>query len=83
MNSITFYLEKFKKVLTSGIAMKQIVAESVKSVTGRTIDEKDITMRDGNAILRISPALRSTIFMNREKITDVILKQSTKTIAVR
>lgn len=83
MNSITLYLEKFKGILSSGSALRRIVAESVKEVTGRSINEEDILVRDQTATLRVSPAFRSMLFLSREKITERVKREANKTITVR
>lgn len=68
MFNISDYLSKFKHILGAEKIQKDIVVSVLKSEAGINIDSDIVSVKRGVALINGSPALKSTIFLHKEKI---------------
>ena len=72
MFNISPLLEKFKNLGAQEIAGKDEIIKIVGISTGVVISRKDISIRDGIAHIKTSPAAKSAIFVNKAKILTIL-----------
>lgn len=62
------YLEKFKKLLSSGKEEKETIILAIANITGAEIKESDIRISGSTLYIQGSPQLKNEIFIKKEKI---------------
>lgn len=72
MFNISQYLDKFKNIGGTERGMKEALVFAVKKVVGVTIDVKTITVRNGEAIIKVSPAIKNAIFIKKDQVMKAV-----------
>lgn len=73
------YLEKFKKLLSSGKEEKEIIIRAIAKITGAEIKESDMRISGSTLYIQGSPQLKNEIFIKKERI----LKELSSLIKIR
>jgi hypothetical protein len=81
MFNISAYLEKFKKLGQGERFLKEATVSVIKEVTGVLLEEKQITFKNGEMFLSVSPGIKNTIFIKKdlilgkikEKVSQIVL----------
>ena len=68
MFNIAQYLDKFKNLGLGERLLKEAVSCSVKDILGFNLDTKDITIKNGEVIFKVSPAMKNAIFIKKSAI---------------
>lgn len=68
MERIEFYLEKFRRFLPPGTAIKNSLKEIIKNKLGVAIDDQNIRISGRTVYLKLRPPLKTEIFLRREEI---------------
>lgn len=76
MDLISGYLKKFQGLLNSAVAKKQYISESVTEVTGVPLESKNCNIQGDVVYLKISPATKQVVFINKQKILEKIREKS-------
>lgn len=74
MNNLGNFLDKFKNLLGSSKFQKDAVISIIKSISGISLEEKDVEIKNHVVRIKASPAVRSEIFMHKQKIIDELKK---------
>lgn len=77
MFNIQLYLEKFKNIGQSEKLLNTAVLEVIKEVTGINLDYKNVSVKSGELFLKVSPGIRSAIFIKKELILNKIKERGT------
>jgi hypothetical protein len=78
MFDIGEYLNKFKKISESRDFLRNTVSETIKTVSGITIDPKNIEIKDGTARIKEKPIIKAEIFLKKTKIIEVLKVKTDK-----
>jgi len=68
MFNISDYLEKFSKVVSFGRQQKKEIQNSIEEVLNIKIDTDSIFIKDGLLSLKVSPAIKNTIYIKKALI---------------
>jgi hypothetical protein len=68
MNNLGGLFDKFKNIFTDAKFQKDAIVSIMNSTAKIQLDPKDIDIKDYKIILKGSPALKSTVFMYKQKI---------------
>jgi hypothetical protein len=68
MFNIAQYLEKFKNLGQGERILKEAIKTSIKEVLNFDLDVKNILVKNGEVIFKVSPALKNTIFIKKGAI---------------
>lgn len=80
MKSFSALLEKVSKALTLDSDLKRSVREAIEECTGGLIKEDQIEVKEGVLMIDTSPALKSEIRLNEEKIKECVRNKSGRTL---
>ncbi|MBU6370748.1 MAG: DUF721 domain-containing protein [Patescibacteria group bacterium] len=80
MFDIGRYLERFKKISQSRDALRTAVAEAVQEICSITINPKQVDVRDGKVVISCRPAVKTEIFLKKEKILANLSEKTGKKI---
>ena len=72
MFNIAQYLEKFKNLGGTERELKEALSFAVKKVVGVEVETKNIILRDGEAIIKVSPAIKNAIFVKKEQVLKAV-----------
>jgi hypothetical protein len=72
MFNISQYLEKFKNIGGTERNLKEALAGAVKTATGVEIEVKNIIIKNGEAIIKVSPLIKNAIYIKKEKILKLV-----------
>ena len=72
MFNISQYLERFKNLGGTERELKAVVVLAVKEVVGIEIDTKNIFFQNGELIIKVTPAVKNSIFIKKEKILKIV-----------
>jgi hypothetical protein len=72
MFNIALYLEKFKNFGQSERQLKEILVLAIKNAVGVEIEAKSILIKNGEAVIKVSPIIKNAIFIKKEKILKEI-----------
>ncbi len=75
MENISSFLQRFKKLLSSQGARKQISIESIKKIFGVDIDPEKIKIQNDILYISASPLFKNTLFLKKRELLDEINKQ--------
>jgi len=75
MRSITDLLRQYANLAPPNKSIRSAVSNALKSVCGLDISIKDITYNRGLIQLNVSPPVRSTVFMHKNRIIDAVNKE--------
>jgi len=68
MIEIKDLLVRFSNILRDGEGKKEFVREAIKDVTGLSIENKDIKIKNGTIFLNIKPIYKNEILLKKDKI---------------
>ena len=68
MFNIASYLEKFKNLGLGERLLKEAIRTSVKEVMKVDLDAKDISIKNGEVVFKVSPAVKNAIYMKKAAI---------------
>ena len=68
MENISSFLQRFKKLLSSHGAVRQIVAEAIKQEVGIDIPTEKITIQSGVVSIQASTVVKSQVFIKKNAI---------------
>jgi hypothetical protein len=74
MFNVSSFLEKFKNLGGESILLKEIFIEAVKDATGIALEKKNVEIKNGTAFLKISPVIRTEIFIKKPAIFEKLAK---------
>lgn len=69
-------LSRFENLLFSKRIQKSIIQESIKEVVGLDIPIENIEIKNLNILIDSQPIYKNEIFLNKEKILNLIYKKS-------
>lgn len=72
MFNIAQYLEKFKNLGGTERGLKEALVFAVKKVIGVEIEVKSIMLKNGEAIIKVSPLIKNAIFIKKSQILKVV-----------
>ena len=72
MFNIADYLSKFKNIGQGEKALKQNIVSSILEITGINLSIDKIEVKNGEATLKVSPGIRTAVFIKREQILSKI-----------
>jgi hypothetical protein len=68
MNNLGGLFDKFKHIFSDAKFQKGAVISTINNIAKINLEEKDIEIKDYKIVVKGSPALKSTIFMHKQKI---------------
>lgn len=68
MQNLGDYLNKFQKIFSGAKFQKDAVLSIINSVTKMQLGDNDLEVKDYKIVLKGSPAMKSTIYMYKQKI---------------
>jgi hypothetical protein len=68
MFNIAQYLEKFKNFGFAERALKEGILTSIKEIMNLELDKKDINIKNGEVIFKVTPAMKNAIFIKKAAI---------------
>lgn len=75
MEQISFFLEKFKSLGGKSIIARQVFIDTVKKIAKADVLPENVEFRSGTFYIRgISSALKSELYLKKEKIAEEMLK---------
>lgn len=86
MEQLSFFLEKFKTLALESALVKKAFVEAARKVVGAEVPPESVDLRSGVIYVRkISPMLRSELFLKRQELKEELQKMfgETKVLAVR
>jgi len=75
MFNIAQYLEKFKCIGESEQGLRRALALVISEVVGVSVDIKNIIIKNGEAIIKVSPLVKNSIYIKKEKILKELRKK--------
>lgn len=72
MFNISTYLEKFKNFGQGEKLLKETVASIIKEAVGIEVETKNICFKNGEVLLKVSPAVKSLVYIKKESILKKI-----------
>jgi len=80
MFNIAQYLDKFKNIGQGEKAFKEVVFFAIKEILNIEIERKNISIQNGELILKVSPTLKNAVFIKKEKILNKIKEKTTQKV---
>ena len=74
MKILSSFLEKFKNIIDPQ-QERIYISNIISSLVGDEINESVISIKNGIIFLQISPMLKTQIFLNKQKIIEILNKQ--------
>jgi hypothetical protein len=72
MKQISSFLEKFSRLIKDNKDLKKEILLAVKSAANISLDEKNISIKNGTLYIKEKPQVKNEIFMKKEKILSSI-----------
>lgn len=72
MFNISSYLDKFKSIGMQDALLKEKTTILIKERFGITLAKKDIVYKNGVMILKVSPILKTEIFMKKQEFLKLL-----------
>ncbi|HBM46156.1 MAG: hypothetical protein UT05_C0003G0072 [Parcubacteria group bacterium GW2011_GWF2_38_76] len=73
MQSISFFLDRFKKFSRPDIQIRESVSKAIKSEIGADVPEKDISVKEGVVYIKThNSILKNELFLKKKNILDTI-----------
>ena len=72
MFNISQYLEKFKNIGGAERFLKETLIFLINKEVGVEVRPENIILKNGEAIIKVSPAIKNAIFIKKEKIIKKI-----------
>ena len=84
MFNIAQYLEKFKTLGMGDYSLKEALVSVIKEVVGVDIETKNVFIKNGEVIIKISPSIKNAIYIKKDQIMKKVEeKVGQKTIDIR
>ena len=80
MFNISSYLEKFKNFGQSERQQKENVVLAIKEIAGITLETNVVSIRNGEVNVKVSPGVRSAIYVKKVLILERIKEKGGKNI---
>jgi Cu/Ag efflux protein CusF len=80
MFNISLFLEKFKNLGQGERLLKEEISSSVKEIVGFDLDTKNIDLKNGEVVFKVSPALKNAIYIKKELILKKIKDKNIENI---
>ena len=80
MFNIAEYLTKFKNIGQSEKLLKEAIISVIKEVVGINLQLKEITIKGGEIVFKISPAVKNAIYIKKESILNKIKEKNIENI---
>ncbi len=80
MFNIAQYLEKFRNLGLGERRIKEAIKTSVKEVLNFDLETKDILVKNGEVIFKVSPAMKNSIFIKKEAILKRMEENGVKNV---
>jgi cell division protein FtsX len=74
MNNLGNFLDKFKKIFSGAKFQKDAILSIINSQAKLQLEGKDIEVKDFKITLKTSPAVKSVVFMRKQKILEELKK---------
>jgi predicted HicB family RNase H-like nuclease len=74
------YLKKFTFLLKDKTAEVRVIIEIIEKVTGATLEEKQLTIKNGILFVSASPLLKNNIYMSKETILSLCKERGVNTV---
>lgn len=68
MLDINSFFGKFKLVLSSGLAEREFVARKISEKIGVVIKPEEVSIKNNEAVVNVSPMAKSRIFIHKQAI---------------
>ncbi len=78
MFNIASYLDKFKNFGQGEKIFKETIVGVVKEITSVNIDIKNITIKNGEVIFNVSPAIKNILFIKKNLILEKLASKRLK-----
>jgi hypothetical protein len=78
MFDISEYLNKFKKISEGRDFLRNTVSEAIKTISGITVDPKNIEVKEGIARIKEKPIVKTEIFLKKGKIIENLKTKTDK-----
>lgn len=75
MEPIALYLKKFDGLGRNEALLRRACREAVRELFSVEIRDAEIELRSGAVFFRVAPALRSEIFLRKEKLAELVLRK--------
>ncbi len=75
MKSISNLLSKFTKLINDSKEKIEIIRQVIKENTGIEIPAESITQQKNTLFIAVHPAVKSDIFLNKDKILKALKEQ--------
>ncbi|MFO0718604.1 MAG: hypothetical protein U0522_01060 [Candidatus Paceibacterota bacterium] len=72
MENVSFFLQKFKALLSSQGAKKQIAIEVIKEIFNIDIDPGKIKIKNDIVFIDVSPVFKNTLFLKKKDLLKTI-----------
>ena len=72
MENISSFLQRFKALLSSAGARKQISLEAIKEFFNIDIDPEKVKIKNDVLFLDVSPAFKSALFLKKKDLLNTI-----------
>lgn len=76
MFNIADYLEKFKNIGQTERQLKNQIVQVISEAVGVQIETKQINIKNGAVVLKVSPGIKNSIFIKQNLILTKLNNQS-------
>jgi hypothetical protein len=84
MFNIAQYLEKFKTLGMGDQSLKEALVFVIKEVVGVEIESKNVLIKNGEVIIKVSPSIKNAIFIKKDQIMKKVEERvGQKTLDIR
>ena len=80
MFNIAQYLDKFKTLGQGERILKQTIQLTLKETLNLEIDIQSITIKNGEILFKVSPAIKNLLFIKKQLLLDKIQEKTTAII---
>ena len=80
MFNIATYLEKFRNLGQGERLLKEAIRTSIKEVLNFDLDTKDISVKNGEVIFKVSPGQKNTIYIKKAAILKRMEENGVKNV---
>lgn len=78
MDNLSGFLAKFRRVLETTQDEQDAVIATISEVSKISLTSKDVVIKNGNITIEGSPALKSKIFISKDKILAALQEKFPK-----
>jgi hypothetical protein len=80
MFNIASYLEKFKNIGLGERLLKEAIKTSVREVLNFELEEKNISVKNGEVVFKVTPAIKNAIYIKKQAILKKMEENGVKNI---